>query len=139
MILLSIALALISCININAATEEELEKIEHIGPARAGQIVKLREEKFFSSLDELDRVRGIGPARIADIKKQELACASLRQELPLAEAPSAEVRPPSVEVEPQSVRLLPTASIVAIFSGFAILFLKRKLRALCQDTLTPKQ
>src|SRR3989338_1124679 len=72
-LILSLALSN-PCVDINTAPKEYLEKIKHIGEARAEQIIKLRQEKLFSSLDEMDIVSGIGPSRIADIKKQGLAC-----------------------------------------------------------------
>ncbi len=56
-------------ININEATLEELLKIIHIGPERAGQIIRLRP---FESVDDLIRVDGIGPARLEDIKRQNI-------------------------------------------------------------------
>ena len=84
-----------ACIDINTAPQEELEKIKHIGESRAKQIIMLREEKLFSSVDDLDRVVGIGPARIADIKAQGLACVEviLQQELQLSKttAPLLEI------------------------------------------------
>jgi hypothetical protein len=78
-----------ACIDINTAPQEELEKIKHIGESRAKQIIILREEKLFSSVDELDRVIGIGPARISDIKQEGLACVQ-------TQAPATE----EVEVQP---------------------------------------
>jgi len=62
------------CIDINTATAKELERIIHIGPERAGQIVQLRKEKPFRTVDELVRVKGISTARLTDIKKEGLAC-----------------------------------------------------------------
>jgi competence protein ComEC len=58
-----------SLININTASLEELLHIVHIGPERAGQIIRLRP---FLSVDDLIRVDGIGPARLADIKRQNI-------------------------------------------------------------------
>ncbi len=62
------------CIDINSASFEELQEIVHIGPASAGEIIELRRQQPFRSLDDLQRVSGIGPARLADIKEQGLAC-----------------------------------------------------------------
>jgi competence protein ComEC len=62
------------CIDINTASAKELERIIHIGPERAGQIVQLRKEKPFRNVDELVRVKGIAAVRMADIKKEGLAC-----------------------------------------------------------------
>ena len=60
-------------ININIASQEELEKIIHIGLSRAQQIIELRQEKLFSSIDDLVRISGIGESRLADIKAQGCA------------------------------------------------------------------
>jgi len=57
-------------ININTASQSELQKIIHIGPAYAEQIVDLRP---FTSIDDLTRVNGIGDGRLKDIKDQGLA------------------------------------------------------------------
>ncbi len=60
-----------TCIDINTATIEELEKITHIGLERAQQLVQLRP---FTSVDELTRINGIGSGRLKDIKEEGLAC-----------------------------------------------------------------
>ena len=63
-----------TCIDINTAGFEQLQRIIHIGPERAGQILQLREQRRFETVDELVRVRGIAAARLRDIKAQGLAC-----------------------------------------------------------------
>lgn len=65
-----------SCIDINSAPKSELVKITQIGDARAEQIVELRREQPFSSLDDLARVNGIsaGGSRLNAIKREGLAC-----------------------------------------------------------------
>lgn len=56
-------------ININMATQEELEKLPGIGPARAGAIIRDREENGpFRSLEEITRVSGIGEKTLENIK-----------------------------------------------------------------------
>jgi competence protein ComEC len=60
-----------SCIDVNAATIDQVQEIIHIGPARAEDLINLRP---FQSIDDLSRISGIGPARIEDIKAQGLAC-----------------------------------------------------------------
>ncbi len=93
------------CIDINTAPIEELEKIKHIGESRAKQIIILREEKLFSSVDELDRVIGIGPAKISDIKQEGLACVQTQTPArpPEISAPTAEIATPTAEIQPQKV------------------------------------
>ena len=58
-------------VDINSAPVEELDRIIHIGPARAAQMVTLRP---FTSLDDLVRIKGIATARLADIKAEGIAC-----------------------------------------------------------------
>lgn len=60
------------CIDINSASEKDLQNIIHLGPARAKEVLDLRP---FNSVDDLTRVNGIGPARIKDIKSEGKACA----------------------------------------------------------------
>jgi len=60
-----------SCLDINTASEEELQEITNIGPALATALIKLRP---YRSVDELTTVKGIGPGRLHDIKSQGLAC-----------------------------------------------------------------
>ncbi len=57
-------------VNINTASLEDLQRIVHIGLARAQEIIDLRP---FCCLDDLVRVTGIGPARVQDIKDQGIA------------------------------------------------------------------
>ena len=59
------------CIDLNTASEGELQAIVHIGPQRASEIIRLRP---FGSVADLDRVTGIGAARLADIVDQGLVC-----------------------------------------------------------------
>ncbi|PRO66665.1 MBL fold metallo-hydrolase [Alkalicoccus urumqiensis] len=60
------------CVDINYASAEELEAIQHIGPERAEQILSLRP---FGSVEELTRVDGIAEGRLADILAEGKACA----------------------------------------------------------------
>ncbi len=59
------------CIDINAASSEQLQSINQIGVERAEQIEELRP---FSSIDDMERINGIGPARVDEIKAEGLAC-----------------------------------------------------------------
>ena len=63
-----------ACVNVNRAGRDALIEIIHIGPERAGQILRLRRQRPFASVRDLVRVRGIGPARIRDITREGLAC-----------------------------------------------------------------
>lgn len=61
-------------VDINEASKEKLTEIIHIGPSRADQIITLRQEERFGSVDNLTRVSGIGPSRLNDIKNERIAC-----------------------------------------------------------------
>jgi len=60
-----------NCVNINEASETELQKIKHIGPARASKVVEARP---YDSVDDLTRVSGIAEKRLANIKAEGIAC-----------------------------------------------------------------
>lgn len=52
-------------VNINTASEEELQTVPGIGPARAAQIVAGRP---WESVDALDKIQGIGPNQIENMR-----------------------------------------------------------------------
>jgi|GEM_PF-4421181 len=60
-----------ACIDLNAASVEELTGIIHVGPSTAEVIVGMRP---FDSVDGLTAISGIGPTRLDAIKDQGLAC-----------------------------------------------------------------
>ncbi len=56
-------------LDLNDATVEELERLPHLGPYMARQVVAFRERHGpFPALDSLVRVPGIGPATLARIR-----------------------------------------------------------------------
>ena len=56
-------------VNINTATESELEAVKGVGPAKAKAIITYREAHGnFKSLDELDNVKGFGRASVEKLK-----------------------------------------------------------------------
>ena len=56
-------------ININAASENELQKLPRIGPAKAKLIIEYRNAKGnFNSIDELLKVKGIGEKTLEKLK-----------------------------------------------------------------------
>lgn len=60
----------IQTVNINTATQTELETLPGIGPSLALKIINYREENGkFSSIEDIKNVSGIGDSRFEDIKK----------------------------------------------------------------------
>jgi competence protein ComEA len=50
-------------LNLNTATEAELETLPRVGPVLAGRIVEFRQQHGgFAAVADLDAVPGIGPA-----------------------------------------------------------------------------
>ena len=60
----------VSNVNINTATQTELETLPGIGPSLALKIINYRKENGkFKSIDELKSVNGIGENKYEEIKK----------------------------------------------------------------------
>jgi competence protein ComEA len=58
-------------ISLGAATAEQLEEIDGIGPVTAGDIVEFRDQHGgLSSVDQLDQVPGIGPATMESLRER---------------------------------------------------------------------
>ncbi|SHL18064.1 competence protein ComEA [Nitrosospira sp. Nsp11] len=59
-----------AAVNINTATQAELETLQGIGPAKAKAIIDHRKKNgSFKSADDLEKVNGIGPATLKRLRK----------------------------------------------------------------------
>ncbi|KIO50039.1 ComEA family DNA-binding protein [Nitrosospira sp. NpAV] len=59
-----------AAVNINTATQGELETLQGIGPAKAKAIVDYRKKNgLFKSPADLEKVNGIGPATMKKLRK----------------------------------------------------------------------
>ena len=62
----------ISVVNINTATQTELETLPGIGPSLALKIINYRKENGkFSSIEDIKNVSGIGDAKFENIKNSD--------------------------------------------------------------------
>jgi competence protein ComEA len=60
-----------AAVNLNTATQEELQSLTGIGPAKAEAILRYREENGpFGSVDELVQVSGIGEKTLEQLRDQ---------------------------------------------------------------------
>jgi len=55
-------------ININSASQAELETLPGIGPGLAKRMIAARQKKQFTSLTDVDRVSGVGPKLLQKLK-----------------------------------------------------------------------
>ena len=62
--------SLYAAVNINTATQAELETLQGIGPAKAKAIIDHRKKNgSFKSADDLQKVSGIGPVTVQKLRK----------------------------------------------------------------------
>ncbi len=60
-----------AAVNINTATQSELEAVRGLGPSKAKAIIEFREKNGpFKSVDELDKVKGFGKASLEKLKPE---------------------------------------------------------------------
>lgn len=58
-------------VNINTATQSELETINGVGPSIAAKIIKYREDNGkYKSIEDLKNVGGIGEEKFNSMKEQ---------------------------------------------------------------------
>lgn len=104
---LSMATALAD-VNINTASESELESLPGIGPSKAAAIVKFRQDHGpFATVEQLDAVPGIGDATMASLRPLVTVGdgdASLG-DLPLDEEPSGRASATSASADDRAPRI----------------------------------
>lgn len=60
-----------AAVNINTATQSELEALHGIGPAKAKAIIDYRKKKGpFNAPGDLEKVKGIGPATMKRLRPE---------------------------------------------------------------------
>ncbi|HPX88998.1 MAG TPA: ComEA family DNA-binding protein, partial [Methylophilaceae bacterium] len=67
---LSFSLSAFAAVNINTATQAELETLDGVGPVKAQAIIDYRKKNGnFKSVDDLEKVEGIGPVTLQNVRK----------------------------------------------------------------------
>lgn len=67
---LSFCLSALAGVNLNTATQAELQTLQGIGPAKAQAIIDYRKKHGdFKNVDELEKVDGIGAATLKNVRK----------------------------------------------------------------------
>lgn len=60
-----------AAVNINTATQAELEALHGIGPAKAKAIIDYRKKKGpFKTPNDLEKVKGVGPATMKRLRPE---------------------------------------------------------------------
>jgi competence protein ComEA len=60
-----------AAVNLNTATQSELESVKGLGPSKAKAIITYRDENGnFKSVDDLDKVKGFGKASVDKLKDE---------------------------------------------------------------------
>ena len=105
-LLASIGMAF-AAVNINTATQQELETLQGVGPVKAKAIIDYRKANGdFKTVDDLAKVKGIGDKTVAKLKSQlavsgatvvEAAPAKPAKAEKPAKAPKAEASAPVAE------------------------------------------
>lgn len=62
------------CVDVNAASYQDLQRIRYVNPIRAKTIMELRMDRPFRDLGDLARIKGISSHRVEAIRRQDVAC-----------------------------------------------------------------
>lgn len=66
-----LAMPVFAAVNINTATQSQLEAVKGLGPVKAKAIITHRETAGkFKSVDDLDKVKGIGKATVDKLRAE---------------------------------------------------------------------
>jgi len=65
-----VSLPAFAAVNINTATQSELEAVKGVGPSKAKAIIEYREANGnFKQVDDLDNVKGFGKASVDKLRE----------------------------------------------------------------------
>lgn len=93
-VFLSLGLNAVAGVNINTATQAELESLDGIGPKKALAIIDYRKKNGgFKSVDDLNQVEGIGNATLENLRKNISITGSTTAVAPKARNATKAIRP----------------------------------------------
>jgi len=102
---LAFSFSAFAAVNLNTATQAEIESLEGIGPVKAAAIIDYRKKNGgFKSVDELEKVDGIGPATLANVRKNVSVSGKTTVAVPADVKPTSKAdKPAKTEKETKSV------------------------------------
>lgn len=98
------ALPAAAALNLNTATQAELEELPGIGPRKALDILQYRADHGpFRTVDDLDAVSGIGPSTMANVRDLVMVGPNVGPNVTSAPTASSAAAAPAVPVRPPPV------------------------------------
>ena len=96
-LLLSLATTIaMAAVDVNTATEADLDSIKGIGPGTSGKLLEQRKaSKFKDWPDLIARVPGIGDKRAAKLSAEGLTVNGTKYQPAAAETPAPKAKPPA--------------------------------------------